>query len=41
MNNIVEYEACIFGLETVLELGIRQMEVFSDSKLVLKQIQGD
>ena len=25
MNNIVEYEACILGLETALELGIRMM----------------
>ena len=40
-NNIVEYEACIIGLETALELGIRQMEVFGDSNLVFKQIQGD
>ncbi|RVX23421.1 hypothetical protein CK203_000008 [Vitis vinifera] len=40
-NNIVEYEACILGLETALELGIRQMEVFGDSNLVLRQIQGD
>ncbi|RVW59355.1 Retrovirus-related Pol polyprotein from transposon 17.6 [Vitis vinifera] len=30
-NNIVEYEACILGLETALELDIRQMEVFGDS----------
>ena len=30
-NNIVEYKACILGLETALELGIRQMEVFGDS----------
>ncbi|WJZ90965.1 hypothetical protein VitviT2T_010079 [Vitis vinifera] len=35
-NNIVEYEACILGLETTLELGIRQMEVFGDSNLVLR-----
>ena len=35
-NNIVEYEACILGLETALELGIRQMEVFGDSNLVLR-----
>ncbi|RVW32710.1 Transposon Ty3-I Gag-Pol polyprotein [Vitis vinifera] len=34
-NNIVEYEACILGLETALELGIRQMEVFGDSNLLL------
>ena len=39
-NNIVEYEACILGLETALELRIRQMEVFGDSNLVLRQIQG-
>ena len=39
-NNIVEYEACILGLETTLELGIRQMEVFGDSNLVLRHIQG-
>ena len=41
MNNIVEYEACILDLETTLELGIKQMEVFSDSNLVLKQIKGE
>ncbi|KAL6323628.1 hypothetical protein AAG906_039224 [Vitis piasezkii] len=29
------------GIETALELGIRQMEVFGDSNLVLRQIQGD
>ena len=40
-NNIVEYEACILGLETTLELGIRQMEVFGDSNMVLRQIQGE
>ena len=38
-NNIVEYEACILGLETTLELGIRQMEVFGDCNMVLRQIQ--
>ena len=40
-NNIVEYEACILGLEIALELDIRQMEVFGDSNLVLRQIQED
>ena len=40
-NNIIEYEACILGLETALEPGIRQMEVFGDSNLVLRQIQGE
>ena len=40
-NNIVEYETCILGLEIALELGIRHMDVFGDSNLVLRQIQGD
>ncbi|WKA01721.1 hypothetical protein VitviT2T_019988 [Vitis vinifera] len=40
-NNIVKYEACILGLETTLELGIKQMEVFGDSNLVLRQSHGD
>ena len=35
-NNIVEYEACILGLETTIELGIRQMKVFGDFNLVLR-----
>ena len=40
-NNVVKYEACILGLETALELGIRRMEMFGDSNLVIRQIQGD
>ena len=35
-NNIVEYEACILGLEIELELGIRRMEIFDDSNLVIR-----
>ena len=35
-NNIVEYETCILGLEIALELGIRHMDVFGDSNLVLR-----
>ena len=34
-NNIVEYEACIIGLETVLDLGVRQLEIHGDSNLVI------
>ena len=41
MNNIVKYEACILGLETTLKLEIRQMKVFGDSNLVLRQIKGE
>ena len=34
-NNIVKYEACITGLETALDLGIRQLEIHGDSNLVI------
>ena len=34
-NNIVEYEACITGLETTLDLGIKQLEIYGDSNLVI------
>ena len=36
MNNIVEYKTCILGLESALKLGIKQMEVFGDSNMVLR-----
>ena len=39
-NNIVEYEACIMGLKTALDLGIRQLEIHGDSNLVIQQTQG-
>ena len=40
MNNIVEYEACIMGLETAPDLGIKQLEIHGDSNLVIQQTQG-
>ena len=39
-NNIVEYEACNTGLETALDLGVRQLEIHGDSNLVIKQTKG-
>ena len=39
-NNIVEYEACITGLETALDLGIKQLEIHGDSNLVIQQTHG-
>ena len=39
-NNIVEYEACITGLETALDLGVRQLEIHGDSNLVIQHTQG-
>jgi ribonuclease HI len=40
-NNMVEYEALIFGLSAALSLGIRQLFVKGDSQLIIKQVRGE
>ena len=37
-NNEAEYEALIAGLKTALDLGARDVEVYSDSLLVVNQV---
>ena len=39
-NNIGQYEACITGLETALDLGVRQLKIHGDSNVVIQQTQG-
>ena len=40
-NNVSEYRALIAGLEKAVELGIDELEVVSDSELLVKQMQGE
>jgi probable phosphoglycerate mutase len=40
-NNVAEYRGLIAGLEKALELAVTDLEVVSDSELVVKQMQGD
>ncbi|GFZ10804.1 hypothetical protein Acr_22g0002020 [Actinidia rufa] len=40
-NNEAEYEALLAGLRVATELGAQYLEVFSDSQLVVNQVQGD
>ena len=40
-NNVAEYSALIAGLEKAVELGIDQLEVVSDSELMVKQMRGE
>ena len=37
-NNMVEYEALINGLHITIELGIRWLDVWGDSQLVINQV---
>ncbi|MBU1026367.1 MAG: ribonuclease HI family protein [Candidatus Margulisbacteria bacterium] len=40
-NNIAEYMAFIRGLEEAIDMGEKDIEVFSDSELLVKQITGE
>lgn len=39
-NNVAEYEALIWGLETAASQGVRRLIVNADSELVVKQMKG-
>jgi ribonuclease HI len=40
-NNVAEYRALLAGLAKALELGVRELDVVSDSELVVKQMRGE
>jgi ribonuclease HI len=40
-NNVAEYRALIAGLEKAAELGVDELEVVSDSELMVKQMTGE
>ena len=40
-NNVAEYRALVAGLEKALELGVDEVEVVSDSELLVKQMRGE
>jgi ribonuclease HI len=40
-NNVAEYRALVAGLERAAERGILELEVVSDSELLVKQMRGE
>jgi ribonuclease HI len=40
-NNVAEYRALVAGLAKALALGVDEVEVVSDSELLVKQMNGD
>jgi ribonuclease H / adenosylcobalamin/alpha-ribazole phosphatase len=40
-NNVAEYRALIAGLEKALELSVPEVQVVSDSELLVKQMTGE
>ena len=40
-NNVAEYSALVAGLERAVAIGVDELEVVSDSELVVKQMRGE
>ena len=40
-NNVAEYRALVGGLRKAIELGVDELEVVSDSELLVKQMRGE
>ena len=40
-NNVAEYRALLAGLERARDLGVTELEVVSDSELMVKQMRGE
>jgi ribonuclease HI len=40
-NNVAEYTALVRGLEAAADLGLKRLTVFSDSELVVRQMNGE
>jgi ribonuclease HI len=40
-NNVAEYRGLLAGLESALERGVSELEVVSDSELLVKQMLGE
>ena len=40
-NNVAEYRALVAGLERARDAGVHELEVVSDSELVVKQMRGE
>jgi ribonuclease H / adenosylcobalamin/alpha-ribazole phosphatase len=40
-NNVAEYRGLLAGLEKALELAVDELEVVSDSELLVKQMRGE
>ena len=40
-NNVAEYRALVAGLAKALELGVDELDVVSDSELLVKQMNGE
>ena len=40
-NNVAEYNTLLVGLQLAHEIGVRYLEAYGDSKLIINQVKGE
>lgn len=40
-NNIAEYTGLLLGLKKAVELGLKQLDIYGDSELIVRQVKGE
>ena len=40
-NNVAEYNALLIGLQLAHEIGVRYLEAYGDSELIINQVKGE
>ena len=40
-NNVTEYNVLLIGLQLAHEMGVRCLEAYGDSKLIINQVKGE
>ena len=40
-NNVAEYNALLIGLQLTHRMGVRYLEVYGNSKLIINQVKGE
>ena len=40
-NNMAKYEACIMGIKAAIDMGIKFLDVYGNSTLVISQVKGE
>ena len=40
-NNVVKYNALLIGMQIAEEIGVRNLEAYVDSKLIINQVRGE
>ena len=40
-NNVAEYNALLIGMQLADEIGVKNLEAYGDSKLIVSQVRGE